>query len=602
MRVLVATLFGLSLVLNVVLLGVFVKPSRVADLTSAEWPQSLLRAKWKEFEHPGSDLQEQVGLDLEEQPVLPVSVPPAVEEQLARGVSVQEVITLLHGPHGTPRRRPAIRRTYDSKAFVDLLHAHAHKWPHGALGDGETNVSQILDIVEPYVIAEPAEPLTTQSNPEKIPLECNSQRYQLVLTGEARSSPAFIVDFVPVGYNLDMLEIRLLETYEYVDVFVVYEGALTHRGVKKPFYLRDSIATNPERWARFADKMLYLFGSEADLKGMDAGRWEFEKAPRYLSIAKLKVSEHPLARKIVTAGNTSANMAFAIQNDEDEIVLGHALKHLKHCELRSYETVAILPIQFKLNFEWHERSRMQDGVDTILRRVVRKWTETGVTPSEAFASEYVDVTWDAGPLVQPLHDVMFRWNTLPRTDRSNVSHLFMGPGCGIHMSSVNEPVMQLMKAVTVIDAQRTSMYPWIFELARTGNLTVEHLVWSADIWHTSRGGKHISQVAAQVRELIAMSVPWAVRYNAPRYPFLLPHAVTGTKSARCILGADVPNSQRYVWHSGGPVDSASFPAELWADTSLAHAPVGSRRALDQYMTARKTRAPFRCAGELSVSR
>ena len=49
-----------------------------------------------------------------------------------------------------------------------------------------------------------------------------------------RAQPATIIDFVPFGYDVDLLEIRLLENYDAVDVFVIYETMFTQRGIRKP--------------------------------------------------------------------------------------------------------------------------------------------------------------------------------------------------------------------------------------------------------------------------------------------------------------------------------------------------------------------------------
>ncbi len=57
----------------------------------------------------------------------------------------------------------------------------------------------------------------------------SSLRYSGVLTGQLRAQRAPLVDFVPVGYDLDLLEVRLLELYEVVDLFVLYEAPFTHK-------------------------------------------------------------------------------------------------------------------------------------------------------------------------------------------------------------------------------------------------------------------------------------------------------------------------------------------------------------------------------------
>ena len=84
------------------------------------------------------------------------------------------------------------------------------------------------------------------------------------MAGSRRESPAPIIDFVPLGYDLDMLEIRLLETYDVVTLFVIYEIPFTHRGIPKPLYFNESVATG--RWDRFMDKIVHIIGDEEKLR------------------------------------------------------------------------------------------------------------------------------------------------------------------------------------------------------------------------------------------------------------------------------------------------------------------------------------------------
>ncbi len=54
-------------------------------------------------------------------------------------------------------------------------------------------------------------------------------RYNQVFSGEEREVPLPLVDFVPVGYDLDLLEVRLLELYDFVSLFVLFEAPFTHK-------------------------------------------------------------------------------------------------------------------------------------------------------------------------------------------------------------------------------------------------------------------------------------------------------------------------------------------------------------------------------------
>jgi hypothetical protein len=58
-----------------------------------------------------------------------------------------------------------------------------------------------------------------------------------VLTGKKRAKAARIIDVSVFGFTLDVLEIRLFELFDVVDLFVTLEATVTHRGVRKALFL-----------------------------------------------------------------------------------------------------------------------------------------------------------------------------------------------------------------------------------------------------------------------------------------------------------------------------------------------------------------------------
>ena len=48
--------------------------------------------------------------------------------------------------------------------------------------------------------------------------------------------PLMIVDFVPFGYEVDKLLLRLMETWDSVDVYVIYEMPFTLLGINNHLY------------------------------------------------------------------------------------------------------------------------------------------------------------------------------------------------------------------------------------------------------------------------------------------------------------------------------------------------------------------------------
>lgn len=60
-----------------------------------------------------------------------------------------------------------------------------------------------------------------------------------------------VFDCFMLNQELDILEVRLAELFDIVDVFVIIEASVTHQGKQKPLYYRD----NAQRFARFAKKI-----------------------------------------------------------------------------------------------------------------------------------------------------------------------------------------------------------------------------------------------------------------------------------------------------------------------------------------------------------
>jgi beta-1,4-mannosyl-glycoprotein beta-1,4-N-acetylglucosaminyltransferase len=63
-----------------------------------------------------------------------------------------------------------------------------------------------------------------------------------------------IYDCFPFYNELDLLELRLTELYDYVNYFVLVEANSTHQGNPKPYYFEE----NKERYAQWADKIIHI--------------------------------------------------------------------------------------------------------------------------------------------------------------------------------------------------------------------------------------------------------------------------------------------------------------------------------------------------------
>ena len=94
-------------------------------------------------------------------------------------------------------------------------------------------------------------------------LNCTQSKYANVFTGKSLNKGRLLVDFVPFGYDVDKLEIRLVEGYDYIDAFVIYEAPYTQTGIRKPFYF--DMVRETARFRRFGPKIIYIKALEKDL-------------------------------------------------------------------------------------------------------------------------------------------------------------------------------------------------------------------------------------------------------------------------------------------------------------------------------------------------
>ena len=80
-------------------------------------------------------------------------------------------------------------------------------------------------------------------------VDCTQALYAAALNGTRLAGSRIIVDLVPFGYDVDKLEVRLIETYDLVDVFIVYESPVTLVGGHKPHYF--NLVRHSSRFKKF---------------------------------------------------------------------------------------------------------------------------------------------------------------------------------------------------------------------------------------------------------------------------------------------------------------------------------------------------------------
>ena len=376
-------------------------------------------------------------------------------------------------------------------------------------------------------------------------INCSDPRYQGALSGRPRQegSGLTIVDFVPVGNDLDVLEIRLLESWSVVDVFVLHESAWTLSGLSKPLYLNESMATT-SRWTPFERKILYLPADEADMLphvqlvhgNLDAKRpfkdWHIEKAMRALPVAMVKRSRHPLARFINSAAATGA---LALQNDGDEIPSAAALAHLKHCEAREQPPYMMPATQYKGHL-WH--SVRHTDMDWIGER----WRRMGLDVPDTYSHHL----WRSGPTVSSLQAMLDGGSSLATGDPESKAFRGtptprwpdFGPGAAIHLSSPADPIQILLKGFSTSDGAWThnSVFPEALGQALSQGMVTPALINSnlhnkGEDWCARA---EVARFTDEHQRRLREELPWALRDFPSQYPCVTLRSTGGCTPPICF--------------------------------------------------------------------
>ena len=88
------------------------------------------------------------------------------------------------------------------------LEQDAQHWPRRA-----AHYAAFMHWLSPWLLGAPSHELPPSPEQTFPPFDCSNTRFAEVLTGRPRRKPRRIVDFVPYGYDPDMLEVRLLESW-----------------------------------------------------------------------------------------------------------------------------------------------------------------------------------------------------------------------------------------------------------------------------------------------------------------------------------------------------------------------------------------------------
>jgi Glycosyltransferase family 17 len=146
--------------------------------------------------------------------------------------------------------------------------------------DHTPDMDRFLELLSPWIVK--GEVSIKNATRPHIPLDCAQARYSPVLTGRplsGKNKTHFIVDFVMFGYDVEKLLLKFYETYDDVDVFVVYESPYTLMGTRKPLYFEQ--LKRESRFSRFLDKVVHIVSREEDIRAsVNATRAAFARGER----------------------------------------------------------------------------------------------------------------------------------------------------------------------------------------------------------------------------------------------------------------------------------------------------------------------------------
>eukprot|EP00401_Gymnodinium_catenatum_P073367 CAMPEP_0117537602 /NCGR_PEP_ID=MMETSP0784-20121206/42052_1 /TAXON_ID=39447 /ORGANISM="" /LENGTH=589 /DNA_ID=CAMNT_0005334199 /DNA_START=59 /DNA_END=1824 /DNA_ORIENTATION=+ len=423
---------------------------------------------------------------------------------------------------------------------------------------------QFVHYLTPWVVAPlvppEGEPRTIEEllalRPPQPQIQCNSTEFHNVFSGRRLQSPAPIVDIIPFGYDLALLELRLLEAYEVVDLFVVSEADATHRGSRKPHFF--DAAKDQPRFAHFRDKILHIVREVPDSFRLHPSHWSRETRMRGFPLACLSAlldsnvsfcaagaasrsavvdllgrcglerSEggairyttgtlNPLTAALCTLQRRLPEV-LVMQNDEDEISLRKTLWHLKHCKRRSDAFPIYVPnVLHKGNLRW-----------------VQALNNGGCVKSPVLdrAPEISRHVWRPGPMAHSLdiitHKRMQTWNRVDddgttfmrRPQSCLIPHL--GAAAGFHMSSVAELGQVFMKKGSVVEAGiedvKELLKPELVNRGVKGDISSATLIGLIPC--PSSVHRPVAWLPAAAQEVIKAGWPWAVRAAPGSFCFI----------------------------------------------------------------------------------
>eukprot|EP00668_Euglena_longa_P031474 GGOE01040683.1.p1 GENE.GGOE01040683.1~~GGOE01040683.1.p1 ORF type:complete len:490 (-),score=142.02 GGOE01040683.1:55-1524(-) len=393
---------------------------------------------------------------------------------------------------------------------------------------------EFLHTLLPYVAAEPHPPFVVQQRPVplKATLNCADPRWSTILTGIARERPLQVLYFVPIGYNVRLLEVLLYELHDAVDFFVLFESDATQIGVRKDLFLNATLS----RWQRFRHKLILLSSHIPDELATHVRQSACSRSPRGRDwVLERRMREDPMEqfRHLMSRYRLDPpEQVLAIGSDADEIASGEAVYHLSRCALHPEVDLDNRIVYFGTLMAKYSLSTLQ-----ILR-------DGRCSAGHQEPGDLAPYVWGAGPVGMTLRRVLSE-GAVPRVypsavgclnhfDRSSVYVMHLPIGSAIHLSTMSEPTMQLFKEGGTMEALDNFDGMSVLPLLRAGLAgfvplaLLQSMVPQRDFRTTS-----VFQLSRPAQEVWNRSVPWVMRENPDRFCFELPDGLPKGGPSTC---------------------------------------------------------------------
>ena len=450
------------------------------------------------------------------------------------------------------------------EGLVSLLNAHHNDFPKLPKNISEQALytskhsEKFLQILGMWLDLPPIVELV-HTTPNLLPLheevKCGNPLYSRVLTGKQSPLPRVIVDFIPFGYDIDALEIRLSENFDVVDLFVVYENVRTQSGYVKPYIFGNALRGN--RFSKFTSKILYLRGEDWEinqytqqtlkatkrthdgkkkvkLKKGNSDSWALEKATRSEMMRKFKLAlrTNSTLQYVLGLGASGNRYIFhdqdyaeqypgrpyAIQNDEDELINRNVLLHIKYCEIKPEAPIIYTPsFSFKKSFSWLQRTRDMRCLQSSVF-------------SGNLSFEMSGFLWRPGPYLWPLSEFLEAGTTNrnKRDGKHGECRYHMDYGAAVHLSSLADPAMAWFKRFGVIEDNPKGIFINALIDAIRHEKVNAALIYALAVhpWcNLDNPAAHLSTLSTDAQTVVAQSIPNTVKMNPGRYPFHVPSLV-----------------------------------------------------------------------------